>query len=157
MGRTVRNTRRASMAVTAALTAAALGLTVGTVPSEAATNNSAATKLAALIQQDIDAGAPGVAVRVNDGSGEPISIARQAGWTRRDHKLSADDQFRMGSNTKTMVGVLVLQLVAQHKLSLDDSVENWVPGLVPGGRNITLRMLLNHTSGLFDYINDPGS
>lgn len=159
MGRrlTTKSTRRASMAVTAALTAAGLGLTVGAVPSEAATDNSAATKLATLIQQDIDAGAPGVVVRVNDGSGKPISIARQAGWTRRDHKLSADDQFRMGSNTKTIVGVLVLQLVAEHKLSLNDSVEKWLPGLVPGGRNITLRMLLNHTSGLFDYINDPGS
>ncbi|MGW3960688.1 serine hydrolase domain-containing protein [Amycolatopsis sp. NPDC005003] len=150
-----RNTRYTGMAVTAAL--AALALTVGAVPGEAATNNSAATKLAALMQQDIDAGAPGVVVRVDDGSGKPISIARQAGWTRRDHKLSADDQFRMGSNTKTMVGVLVLQLVAEHRLSLDDSVEKWLPGLVPDGRNITLRMLLNHTSGLFDYIKDPGA
>ena len=39
-------------------------------------------------------------------------------------------------------------------MSLDDTVERWVPGLVPGGAGITIRQLLNHTSGLFDYIDD---
>ncbi|NUS85907.1 MAG: beta-lactamase family protein [Streptomyces sp.] len=109
------------------------------------------------MRQDLDAGAPGVVVRVNDGSGRMISLAQQATWTKRDHKLSADDQFRMGSNTKTMVGVLALQLAAEHKLSLQDPVDKWLPGLVPNGRNITLKMLLNHTSGLYDYINDPSA
>lgn len=70
-------------------------------------------------------------------------------------RLSANDQFRMGSNTKTMVATLVLQLVAEHKLSLTDSVAEWLPGVVPGGSAITIRMLLNHTSGLFNYVNDP--
>jgi D-alanyl-D-alanine carboxypeptidase len=51
-----------------------------------------------------------------------------------------------------MVATLVLQLVAQHRVDLADSVEKWLPGLVPNGSAITVRMLLNHTSGLF---NDP--
>ncbi|MEV7869553.1 serine hydrolase domain-containing protein [Streptomyces sp. NPDC088124] len=159
-------TRRAGMAVASVLAATA-GLAVCATPGNAAAPNTvnaadagrdghatAAKRLAALMRQDLDAGAPGVVVRVNDGSGRTISLAQQATWTKRDHKLSADDQFRMGSNTKTMVGVLALQLAAEHKLSLQDPVDKWLPGLVPHGRNITLKMLLNHTSGLYDYIYD---
>lgn len=63
--------------------------------------------------------------------------------------------FRMGSNTKTFVAVVVLQLVAEGKLALDDTVERWLPGVVAGngndGRRITVRQLLQHTSGLHDY------
>jgi D-alanyl-D-alanine carboxypeptidase len=61
----------------------------------------------------------------------------------------------MGSNTKTVVATVVLQLVAEHRLKLTDPVEKWLPGLIPNGQAITLQMLLNHTSGLFNYINDP--
>src|SRR3954447_14733238 len=60
----------------------------------------------------------------------------------------------MGSNTKTMMATLVLQLVAAGKLALTDPVEKWLPGQVPNGAAITLKMLLQHTSGLFDYTND---
>jgi D-alanyl-D-alanine carboxypeptidase len=45
----------------------------------------------------------------------------------------------------------VLELAAEGKLSLDDTIEHWLPGLVPNGAAITLRELLNHTSGLFNY------
>jgi D-alanyl-D-alanine carboxypeptidase len=63
--------------------------------------------------------------------------------------------FRIGSLTKTFVATVALQLVAERKLRLGDSVERWVPGLVPNGRAITIRHLLSHTSGLYDYVNDP--
>lgn len=112
-------------------------------------------QLRELARNVVAAGAPGVIVRVDDGRGRPIEIAEQADWTRRDHWLRPDDEFREGSNTKTMMATLVLQLVAEHKLSLTDPVEQWLPGAVPNGRVITLRMLLNHTSGLFDYTLDP--
>jgi D-alanyl-D-alanine carboxypeptidase len=46
---------------------------------------------------------------------------------------------------------VILELVAVGKLGLDDTVEHWLPGLVPNGDVITLRELLNHTSGRFDY------
>src|SRR5207247_1615364 len=52
------------------------------------------------------------------------------------------------------VATVVLQLVGEHKLSLSDSVEHLLPGLVPNGNRITVRELLNHTSGLFDYEQD---
>lgn len=113
------------------------------------------TGLAALAQQVVDAGAPGVVVRVEDGHGRVTEIVRQAAWARADAGLAVADQFRMGSNTKTMVATLVLQLVAEHRVNLTDTVEKWLPGQVPGGRAITVRMLLDHTSGLFDITHDP--
>ncbi|MFJ1675335.1 serine hydrolase domain-containing protein [Streptomyces sp. NPDC088251] len=107
-----------------------------------------------LTQKLVDAGAPGVIVRVDDGRGKPIEIAEQAPWAERDHRLDVGDEFRMGSNTKTMMATLVLLLAAEDKLALSDPVEKWLPGKVPNGEAITLRMLLNHTSGLFDYTED---
>ncbi|MDQ7904482.1 serine hydrolase domain-containing protein [Phytohabitans sp. ZYX-F-186] len=69
-----------------------------------------------------------------------------------------DGYFRMGSNTKTFAAVVVLQLVAEGRLSLEDSVERWLPGVVAGngndGRRVTVRQLLQHTSGIYNYTND---
>ncbi|MGW4403606.1 serine hydrolase domain-containing protein [Nonomuraea sp. NPDC004702] len=144
-------------ALTAAVPAAGLAV-VAALPA-AATSRPALDGTPALLQrlarEVVAAGAPGVLVRVDDGRGRPVEIAEQAAWTRRDHVLKADDEFRMGSNTKTMVAVLVLQLVAEGRLALTDPVDKWLPGQVPGGGAITLRMLLNHTSGLYDYTDDP--
>lgn len=56
-------------------------------------------------------------------------------------------------------GTLVQQLEAESRLGVDDTVEKWLPGVVRGnghdGRCMTVRQLLNHTSGLYDYLNDP--
>ena len=64
-------------------------------------------------------------------------------------------QFRIGSISKQFLAALVLQLIQEGTLTLDDTIEHWQPGLVPNGDEITLRMLLNHTSGLYDYLYDP--
>jgi D-alanyl-D-alanine carboxypeptidase len=65
------------------------------------------------------------------------------------------DSFRIGSLTKTYVATLLLQLAEEGRLSLDDPVSRSLPSLVPGGDKITIRQLLNHTSGLFNYYGDP--
>ncbi|WP_406194991.1 beta-lactamase family protein [Kitasatospora sp. NBC_01560] len=111
-------------------------------------------RLTQLARALVAAGAPGVVVRVDDGRGRPVEIVEQAAWAARDQRLTAGDEFRMGSNTKTLMATLVLQLAAEGRLTLDDPVERWLPGRVPNGGAITLRMLLNHTSGLFDYTLD---
>ncbi|MFD7501461.1 serine hydrolase domain-containing protein [Streptomyces sp. NPDC059850] len=68
------------------------------------------------------------------------------------------DRFRIASASKTFVATVVLQLVGEGRLSLDDTVEHWLPGVVSGngndGSTITVRQLLQHTSGLFDYAAD---
>jgi D-alanyl-D-alanine carboxypeptidase len=70
--------------------------------------------------------------------------------------MRARDRFRVASVTKTFVATVVLQLVGEGRLGLGDTVERWLPGLVPNGEHITVRELLNHTSGLFDVANDQG-
>lgn len=136
----------------AARPAPAVAATPGAPP--AVVRDGVEAQLTELARRLVAAGAPGVIVRVDDGRGRPIEIAEQAPWAARDHRLDAGDEFRMGSNTKTMMAALVLQLVAEGRLGLDDPVERWLPGRVPNGGAITVRMLLNHTSGLFDYTED---
>jgi D-alanyl-D-alanine carboxypeptidase len=68
--------------------------------------------------------------------------------------MKATDRFRIASITKTFVAAVVLQLAAERRLRLDDPVERWLPGLLPNGGTTTLRQLLGHTSGLFDYDDD---
>ncbi|MFF1874301.1 serine hydrolase domain-containing protein [Kitasatospora herbaricolor] len=68
--------------------------------------------------------------------------------------VRADGYFRIGSITKTFVATVVLQLVGEGRLRLDDTVEHLLPGTVPGGAGITLRQLLDHTSGIPDYTED---
>jgi D-alanyl-D-alanine carboxypeptidase len=62
--------------------------------------------------------------------------------------VGPDDRFGIESVTKTFVAALVLQLVEEGRLRLDDTVERWLPRRVRGGKRITIRELLNHTSGL---------
>ena len=53
--------------------------------------------------------------------------------------MRTSDRLRTGSLTKTYVATVVLQLAAERKLVLGDTVERWLPGLVPNGRRITIR------------------
>ncbi|MER7704267.1 serine hydrolase domain-containing protein [Kitasatospora sp. NPDC097605] len=69
--------------------------------------------------------------------------------------VRTDGRFRIGSVTKTFVATVVLQLADEGRLRLDDPVERHLPGVVPNGGAITLRQLLNHTSGLYNYLEDP--
>jgi D-alanyl-D-alanine carboxypeptidase len=67
---------------------------------------------------------------------------------------SADTYFRIASNTKTMTAAVILQLAQEGKLSLDDAVLKYVPG-VPNGNNITIAELLEMRSGLYNYTAAP--
>jgi D-alanyl-D-alanine carboxypeptidase len=62
-----------------------------------------------------------------------------------------DGVYEIGSITKQFTAAAILQLVEMGKLSLDDEVTRYVPAFV-AGRHITVRQLLNHTSGIFDYL-----
>ncbi|MEV8636903.1 serine hydrolase domain-containing protein [Streptosporangium sp. NPDC051023] len=113
------------------------------------------------LQRDLDAirdaGVVGVQARVVSPCGE-LAAGSGTAVLGRDVPVPLDGRFRIGSNTKTFAAVVVLQLEAEGRLSLDDSVERWLPGLVQGNGNdgdeITVRNLLQHTSGLYDYPND---
>jgi D-alanyl-D-alanine carboxypeptidase len=98
-------------------------------------------------------GSPGAIALVRTEAGTTRAVAGLARITPRV-RLRSVDRYRVASVTKTFVATVVLQLAAEGKLGLDDTVERRLPGLVPNGGSITLRQLLNHTSGLFDYDSD---
>ena len=73
---------------------------------------------------------------------------REYAATAGDQRPGRDQRFRVGSVTKTFTATIVLQLVSEGKLRLSDPLERHLPGIVPAGKKITIRQLLNHRSGL---------
>lgn len=66
------------------------------------------------------------------------------------------DRFHIQSTTKTFVATVVLQLVGERRLSLQDTVGDLLPGVIRAVRPITVRQLLNHSSGLVGDSIGPG-
>lgn len=111
-----------------------------------------AEALRKVFQDAMNAGAPGAMARVDD-NGRVLREAAGVGNTATGRAMSADDRFRIGSVTKTFSTVVLMQLVAEGKVGLDTSVNHYLPGALPDDR-ITVRHLLSHRSGLWDYTND---
>ncbi len=139
-----RVARRLSAALLAALLVAA-------APASA---DVSAPSLRQLAKGLNSAGSPGAVIVVRDSSGTKAGAAGYANL-RTKERMRSDHTFRVGSITKTFVATVVLQLAAEGVVGLDDTVEHWLPGLVPNGQAITLRQLLNHTSGIYNYTEDP--
>ncbi|MFI7465070.1 serine hydrolase domain-containing protein [Nonomuraea sp. NPDC049646] len=102
------------------------------------------------MQAFVEAGvATGMQLRVNDERGEWVGTAgvRELG---SPDKPPADGRFRVGSSTKTFVATVVLQLVAEGRIGLDGPVNGYLPEFGLDER-ITVRMLLQHTSGIFNH------
>jgi D-alanyl-D-alanine carboxypeptidase len=119
-----------------------------------ARQSSSAGPLRSAMLATLSAGATGMIARVDDGdevTGVAVGLARL--HPRRPIRIG--DEVRVGSITKSMVATVTLQLVGEGRLHLGDTVEHWLPGLVPGGDRTTIRMLLNHTSGIYNYTDDP--
>jgi D-alanyl-D-alanine carboxypeptidase len=121
--------------------------------------DSARPELQRRLDAVVAAGAPGVVALVNDGRraghGAVWQDARGVADLRTRRPMRADVHFRVGSVTKSFVATVALQLVAEGRLALSDSVEHWLPGVLSYGRNVTVRELLNHTSGVPDYVEVP--
>ncbi|MGW1196860.1 serine hydrolase domain-containing protein [Streptomyces sp. NPDC002536] len=111
-------------------------------------------ELQAAVQAFVDAGFAGMQMRVHDERGEWAGSAgvRKLGEAA---KPSVDGQFWVGSTTKTFVATLVLQLVADGTIGLDAPVAEHLPrfGL---DRRVTVRMLLQHTSGVYNCTGEFG-
>ncbi|MFJ5267557.1 serine hydrolase domain-containing protein [Streptomyces sp. NPDC088358] len=105
----------------------------------------------------VRSGVPGVTATAGDRRGT-WSATTGVGDLRTGEPRGGSDRYRVGSITKTFVATVLLQLEGEGRLSLDDTVDRWLPGLVRGhgndGRKVTVRRLLNHTSGIFDYTED---
>ncbi|MFZ4298221.1 serine hydrolase domain-containing protein [Streptomyces cinereoruber] len=146
--RTTRTTVAAVLAAGLTATALATPALAAPEPDRYDRHGHAATQRA--LQAQVDAGVPGVVAQARDG---------RRNWTGTAGERGGDDHYRIGSLTKTFVSTVLLQLQAEGRIDLDDPVEKWLPGVVRGnghdGRRITVRQLLNHTSGVYDVTSDP--
>lgn len=70
--------------------------------------------------------------------------------------ITTDMYFPIGSNTKTYTSCIMLKLQEAGMLSLDDTIGTWLQNIPNVSGQITIRQMLNHTSGLFSYTDDPG-
>ncbi len=150
--------RRRGIAAVAALSAA---LAVGSVlpanavsaaPAQDTRNSAFRQGVHDLVQQDKY---PAVLASTTDRDGRTRNYAVGKGDLKTGAPAPVDGQIRAGSNTKTFTAVAVLQLVGEGKVGLDAPIERYLPRLVRGegidGRKVTVRQLLNHTSGLPNY------
>jgi D-alanyl-D-alanine carboxypeptidase len=108
-----------------------------------------------LEQAHPDANTPGTALLVARGDKVLYRGARGAASLQLGVPLSPDHVFRIASVTKQFAAAAVLKLAEDGKLSLDDPLTKFVPGY-PGGEKVSVRMLLNHTSGIRSYTDMPG-
>jgi D-alanyl-D-alanine carboxypeptidase len=116
-------------------------------------SDPAARELQSALDAVVAAGASGVTLRVDDGS-HSYRLASGRARLEPPQRMYPSAKLRVGSITKSFVSTVVLQLVGERRLSLDDTVEKWQPGLIPQGAQVTVRQLLNHTSGIFNYTED---
>jgi D-alanyl-D-alanine carboxypeptidase len=102
----------------------------------------------------LDAGAPGVTVEYRDSRKPALSwsVRRGEGDLADEAPVAPDASFRIGSVTKTYLATAVLGAAGEGRLSLDDALAHWLPGVLPrlDENRVTVRMLLDHTSGVPD-------
>ncbi|WP_119581563.1 serine hydrolase domain-containing protein [Streptomyces europaeiscabiei] len=85
------------------------------------------------------------------------ALVRRDGVGAAAGPVTADAHFRIGSVTKVFTNTVVLQLVAGHRIDMDAPARRYVPGVMPGAYDrVTVRQLLNHTSGLPRPAATPG-
>ncbi|WP_433661287.1 serine hydrolase domain-containing protein [Nocardia sp. CA-128927] len=144
----------AAVAVGAVLAASACG----GATSEGTSDTSAKTAppaVATAMDSVVRNGFPGVQV-VIDGPGGHRTFTAGVGDRDTGAPFPDDGRVRIGSNTKTFVSTVIMQLVAEGKVELDAPIERYLPGVVQGngndGNRISVRQLLQHTSGIPDYL-----
>ena len=131
------------------------GLAAGAVICGSASAQALSPELTARVDKAVEksmqaSGAPAVSIAVvRDGR---IVLAKAYGQARLSPPQAAtpEQRFAIGSVSKQFTAAAVLLLVEEGKLSLDDPVAKWVPGLTEGDR-ITVRQVLSHTAGYRDF------
>ena len=144
--------------VVAAVTAAIVVLPGSATAAAETRGQPERARVQRALERAVSAGAPGAVAEVRDGPGRWLGSAGVSD-TATGRAREPNERFRIGSATKAFTATVVLQLAADRRLRLDDTVDRWLPGLVRGNGNdgaaITIRQLLNQTSGLYAYSNDP--
>jgi len=150
-----RRTFLTGTAVTAAMGALATGFTAPSsaladdAPGAAGAADAALDQALTRLVQHPD-GPPGIAALVQRGD---RAVLHRAGTADLADKLpiQASDSMRLASVSKAFSGAVALSLAADGTLSLGDTVGKWLPGLPRAWSEVTLREVLNHTSGIPDF------
>jgi D-alanyl-D-alanine carboxypeptidase len=103
-----------------------------------------------VLNQLVADGAPAALAELRDERGT-WKLASGVAELGTERPADAEGWFRIGSVTKTFTATVILQLAGEGRLGLGGTVQRWLPGTVPGGAHITVRQLLDHTSGLYNY------
>ncbi|MFE3288046.1 serine hydrolase domain-containing protein, partial [Streptomyces sp. NPDC059233] len=156
MTKTSTKAKRIRLVVCAATVALGVCVCVSTGTSATAAPEpgvDGATALGTALEGVHRAGVPGVFAQVRDG-GRTWRGASGVADIATGRPVTPGMRQRVGSVTKTFTAAAVLQQVERGRIRLDAPIGDYLPELVPGerGRGITVRMLLNHTSGIPDYI-----
>lgn len=93
------------------------------------------------------------AIQTSDGSTWAHANGISAGSPLTN--TTVNDAFLIGSVTKTITSACILQLADEGVLNLDDSLHEWLPAMPYIDSTITIRQLLNHTSGIYDVLSHP--
>ncbi|WP_378734341.1 serine hydrolase domain-containing protein [Nocardia brasiliensis] len=127
----------------------------GTAVSSAEPNSSVPQWQEQLDQLVADVDVPGAQMVVS-GNGSDAQLNSGAGDLGTGGPFPDNAQVRIASNTKSFVATVMLQLAAEKRVNLDAPVERYLPGVIRGpggdGNLITIRNLLQHTSGIPDYL-----
>ncbi len=120
------------------------------------------TPLPDTVQEQLDDainhGLDGIIVYVDQAGKEPAFYA--AGWKNRENQVAADPQalFKIASISKLYIAAASTMLISDKKFALEDTLTAYFPelaGRIENANQITLRMLLQHRSGIPDWIDDP--
>ncbi|MBB5802215.1 D-alanyl-D-alanine carboxypeptidase [Saccharothrix ecbatanensis] len=122
--------------------------TATTAPYEPGASHEAA--LRGACEKVVQLGASGVQFRVAK-NGHEFTVTSGVAKIGEDTPVPTDGRFRIACITKTFVAVVIVQLVSEGKVDLDAPVERYLPGLIPTGDRMTVRHLMQHTSGLFNH------
>ncbi|KMS86277.1 MULTISPECIES: serine hydrolase domain-containing protein [Streptomyces] len=136
----------AGTAVMATLAVTPAGATTTSLP------NPSVTGVLAVQKQAMAYGAPGALTRIDSGASS-YRIAMGKADTAAGTAMDADRRFRVGSVSKSFTTVVLMQLVAEGRVDLDAPANDYLPKPLPDDRT-TVRHLLSHRSGLWDYTND---
>lgn len=147
-----RRALAAGMVVTAVLAVQGCGTHRAATDRPGALDPQLTRLLDELVRQH---GFPGAQVTIDGPGGHRVRTAG-VGDTATGAPIAEGSRVRIGSNTKTFVATVVLQLAGDGKVDLEAPIERYLPGVVRGngndGNRITVHQLLQHTSGLPDYV-----
>jgi CubicO group peptidase (beta-lactamase class C family) len=137
----------------------ALALAFVSLPGGAYAGFDSATAQAVIRELGAKAAAdpavPGLAIAVlQKGEDEPVTAAFGAACVENATPMSTQTRFKVGSVTKVFTAALIHRFIEQGKLAPDTAIDRFFPGF-PGGGGITVRNLLEHTSGIVDMLNLP--